>query len=851
MASLKLEHIYKVYPNGHKAVSDFNMNIEDGEFIVFVGPSGCGKSTTLRMIAGLEDISSGELYIGDTLVNDVQPKDRDIAMVFQNYALYPHMTVYENMAFGLTLRKVPRTEIHEKVMWAADVLGLTDYLDRKPKAMSGGQRQRVSLGRAILRNPKVMLLDEPLSNLDAKLRGQMRSMISKLHQQLKTTFIYVTHDQVEAMTLGTRVVVMKLGRVQQIDSPQNLYDHPVNKFVAGFIGTPQMNFFNVRLKDTGKDVDVIWKDCEQPALKLTHDQVLKAERKYLSGEKDIILGFRCEAISAEEEELAKGNNIVNVTISHFEELGNETLIYGDLKEVEGLGKESTTSVIIKAPSKMGHVAGDVIKARIDVERIHLFDSESEMTIIPAIPEENVLPVSIVNEQMDLFTKAAKPASIDVDYLEEGSIVIPLSAIKVGEGSYEASVVLVEEHKEGKLALLECNKKKFFAFVPDGVKAKDKVKFSVDYSRATFKDKDEKIVCHPLPERDNIIARFVNVKTAIETTQDPRFEKIQNDRLAAVDEKYAGLESVFAAEKEKALAEAKAEQEAKANGLSERKAEMDKKNAELKEKLSEAKTKYKADMKEIKARHKEIYKTEMAKIDEMYKKMWENEKADYKKCMLANKDHDTRQQRRIAYSIFRENFPQMKANDVERKTNSLEFDKETEINGAKARYNQQRNLTRETIKESNKKFREENYPYDVKVDEYNAKEKELQAKKADETLHAKLIFFFTYEKIFQLIPDDINSRIIQGLGNRVFTKNFRVEVPHNAFKEEVGGIAFKVTANINYGDMKMYKCVGELYGEKLVIYIEKTRELNLGESLELVPDLDKCQIYEDELNIRLY
>ena len=395
MASLKLEHIYKVYPNGHKAVTDFNMDIKDGEFIVFVGPSGCGKSTTLRMIAGLEDISSGEFYIGDTLVNDMQPKDRDIAMVFQNYALYPHMTVYENMAFGLTLRKVPRAELHEKVMWAAEVLGLKDYLDRKPKAMSGGQRQRVSLGRAILRNPKVMLLDEPLSNLDAKLRGQMRSMISKLHQQLKTTFIYVTHDQVEAMTLGTRVVVMKLGVIQQVDTPQNLYDHPINKFVAGFIGTPQMNFFNVKLKEEKDHVDVLWTDCpDQPALKLSNDQVLKAEKKYLQGDVDVTLGFRCEAVSAEEEDVKSGgDNLVNVIVSHFEELGNETLIYGDLKELEGLtGGESTTTIVIKASSKMGHKPGDVIKARINVEKIHLFDNQSEMTIIPQVPDHDVLPV---------------------------------------------------------------------------------------------------------------------------------------------------------------------------------------------------------------------------------------------------------------------------------------------------------------------------------------------------------------------------------------------------------------------------------------------------------------------------
>ena len=851
MASLKLEHIYKVYPNGHKAVSDFNMNIEDGEFIVFVGPSGCGKSTTLRMIAGLEDISSGELYIGDTLVNDVQPKDRDIAMVFQNYALYPHMTVYENMAFGLTLRKVPRTEIHEKVMWAADVLGLKDYLDRKPKAMSGGQRQRVSLGRAILRNPKVMLLDEPLSNLDAKLRGQMRSMISKLHQQLKTTFIYVTHDQVEAMTLGTRVVVMKLGRVQQIDAPQNLYDHPVNKFVAGFIGTPQMNFFNVRLKDNGKDVDVIWQDCEQAALKLSHDQVLKAERKYLTGEKDIILGFRCEAISALEEEVAKGDNVVDVTISHFEELGNETLIYGDLKEIEGLGAESKTAVIIKAPNKMGHVAGDVIKARVDVERIHLFDAKSEMTIIPAIPDENVLPVVISNGQMDLFGKINKPESIDLDLLPEGTISLPLSAFRVGMGNVEGKVQLVEEHKEGRLALVEASGKKVFVFVPEGVKAGDKIKFSVDYSKATFKDLEENVVCAPLPERDKIISRFVNLKTAFEVTKNEQLMEYQSKRLEEVNQKYDALEAEFAKEREEALAEADKAEQAAAPGLAEAEAKLAEDEARLKEELKEAKAKYRADAKEIKAKHKQIYKEEMAKIDAQYKEMWAKEKADYKKSMAENKDRDTRSQRRISYSVFRENFPQMKATDVERKTNSLDFDKETELNGAKAHYNQVRNLNKETIKQNRVKFEEANHPLKVKEKEYAEKEKELKAKRADEELHAKLVFFFTFEKIYQLIPDEITGKVIQGLGNRVFTKNFRIEVPHDAFVEEGGYLPFKVVSNVNYGDVKLYKCVGELYGEKVVVYIDKVREITLGEMVSLRPDLEKCQIYEDELNIRLY
>ena len=256
MASIKLEHINKTYPNGFEAVKDFNLEIGDKEFIIFVGPSGCGKSTTLRMVAGLEDISGGQLKIDDKVMNDVEPKDRDIAMVFQNYALYPHMTVYDNMAFGLKLRKTPKAEIDKMVREAARILDLDKLLDRKPKALSGGQRQRVAMGRAIVRDPKVFLMDEPLSNLDAKLRVQMRIEISKLHQRLGATIIYVTHDQTEAMTLGTRIVVMKDGVAQQVDTPQNLYNKPNNLFVAGFIGSPQMNFIDAVVKANGKDVTV-------------------------------------------------------------------------------------------------------------------------------------------------------------------------------------------------------------------------------------------------------------------------------------------------------------------------------------------------------------------------------------------------------------------------------------------------------------------------------------------------------------------------------------------------------------------------------------------------------------------
>ena len=254
MASLSLQGIQKIYPNGFHAVKDFNLEIADKEFIIFVGPSGCGKSTTLRMIAGLEDISGGTFKIDGKVMNDVEPKDRDIAMVFQNYALYPHMTVYDNMAFGLKLRKVPKDEIDKKVREAAKILDLEKLLDRKPKALSGGQRQRVAMGRAIVRNPKVFLMDEPLSNLDAKLRVQMRIEISKLHENLGATIIYVTHDQTEAMTLGTRIVVMKDGVVQQVDTPQALYNTPCNLFVAGFIGSPQMNFMDAKCTIKGNDV---------------------------------------------------------------------------------------------------------------------------------------------------------------------------------------------------------------------------------------------------------------------------------------------------------------------------------------------------------------------------------------------------------------------------------------------------------------------------------------------------------------------------------------------------------------------------------------------------------------------
>ena len=368
MASLSLQHINKTYPNGFQAVKDFNLEIEDKEFIIFVGPSGCGKSTTLRMIAGLEEISGGTLKIGDKVMNDVEPKDRDIAMVFQNYALYPHMTVYDNMAFGLKLRKVPKDQLDKAVREAARILDLEKLLDRKPKALSGGQRQRVAMGRAIVRNPKVFLMDEPLSNLDAKLRVQMRIEISKIHQRLGATIIYVTHDQTEAMTLGTRIVVMKDGVVQQVDTPQHLYEQPGNLFVAGFMGSPQMNFLDAQIAEKGGDLiaKVGEYDVVIPAAKA---KVLK-DGGYVG--KTVVLGIRPEDIHDSQMFIEASPSVpMTSTVKVYELLGAEVFLYFDVN-----GTQVTARVDPRTNSK----TGDTIKFAFDMEKSHFFDKETELTI---------------------------------------------------------------------------------------------------------------------------------------------------------------------------------------------------------------------------------------------------------------------------------------------------------------------------------------------------------------------------------------------------------------------------------------------------------------------------------------
>ncbi len=363
MSNVILKNIKKVYDNSKVVINNVNLEIKDKEFVVLVGASGCGKSTLLRMIAGLENISEGEIYIGDKKVNDVPPKDRDIAFVFQSYALYPHMTVRENIEFGLKMRNVPKAEIDKKVQEAAEILNLTEYLDRRPKQLSGGQRQRVALGRAIVRNPKVFLMDEPLSNLDAKLRVQMRSEIKKLHEKLQTTFIYVTHDQTEALTMGDRIVVLNNGNIQQVDSPEEVYNNPANTFVAGFIGSPQMNFINAKVEEEGGTTILCF---DKNRIPYTRDEL----KNYIG--KEVVIGIRPENIhdiNSHVETDARAEFSAKVDLAEM--MGSEIYLY-----MKFAGKK----LIARVSARTGFKTDDVVTLRFDMNKFHVFDRESERVI---------------------------------------------------------------------------------------------------------------------------------------------------------------------------------------------------------------------------------------------------------------------------------------------------------------------------------------------------------------------------------------------------------------------------------------------------------------------------------------
>lgn len=483
MASLSLKHIFKVYDGKVKAVNDFCMDIEDKEFIVFVGPSGCGKSTTLRMIAGLEEITAGELRIDDEIVNDFEPKDRNIAMVFQNYALYPHMSVYENMAFALRTAHEKKEVIHEKVMEAAAILGITEYLERKPKALSGGQRQRVALGRAIVRNPKVFLLDEPLSNLDAKLRAAMRSEISRLHERLGTTFIYVTHDQVEAMTMGTRIVVMKDGFVQQIDTPVNLYKYPDNVFVAGFIGTPQMNFFDGTVIKEGDDVTFNL-DCGA-SVGMKYVQADKVPVKYMDGNHKVVFGIRPDDVRVKNDTNYDDGSWApaRAVVSVVEVLGGETLIYANLNLNTPDAEEG--AIIIKASPDTIVRRGDILDIEISRRKFHVFDKETEMSIRKRIPEASYIRANVEDGKLTFEGQAFEmPSAVKCDNATDVETVIPISALTLGAGAGKAKVQWVENVEGKNLYFLKVGDLTMFALEEGEARFKvgDVVDFDIDFTK---------------------------------------------------------------------------------------------------------------------------------------------------------------------------------------------------------------------------------------------------------------------------------------------------------------------------------------------------------------------------------
>ena len=483
VAELVLKNVYKVYSDGTVAVNNFNLDIADGEFLVLVGPSGCGKSTTLRMIAGLEDITAGSFYIDGKKANALEPKDRNMAMVFQNYALYPHMNVYENMAFGLRINKVPKHIIDERVKKAASILGLESQLTKKPKDMSGGQRQRVALGRAIVRQPSVFLLDEPLSNLDAKLRASMRSEIRRLHDSLNTTFIYVTHDQIEAMTMGTKIVVMNRGFIQQVDTPMNLYDYPENLFVAGFIGSPQMNFFNAECYVEGDKVRFAFAgfNLEYPVSnfpKINSFELLKNP--------EVKIGIRPEHFSIVDKE---EKNTIKVRVGLIELLGNEMVCDGYLEN-------NNEHVVAKVLRNNNVRQNDYIYLKIEEDMIHIFSKQDEYTLNPRMPKHSFIKFS-----NDMF---GGKINLPQEYLDikDAFVLVPVKAITQGE-QYTLKILNQEKIGNKYLLTLETKNKNQLFTISDEEVVGDKYSFDLKVESLSFTNSEGDILFHPIPEKNVI------------------------------------------------------------------------------------------------------------------------------------------------------------------------------------------------------------------------------------------------------------------------------------------------------------------------------------------------------------
>ena len=498
MAKLSLQHIYKIYDNGTKAVNDFNLEIGDNEFVVFVGPSGCGKSTTLRMIAGLEDITAGDFYIDGQLANQLEPKDRDMAMVFQNYALYPHMTVFENMAFGLRIRHIPKEEIRQRVNEAAQILDIANQLDKKPKAMSGGQRQRVALGRAIVRKPKVFLLDEPLSNLDAKLRSSMRSEIIRLHNVLKTTFIYVTHDQIEAMTMGSKIVVMRDGVIQQVDTPMNLYDYPSNIFVAGFIGTPQMNFLDGELSlDSKGNINI---KIGESTIECPREVLGKLDLLNVYQNKKVKVGIRPEHLFISKD----SKNCLNATINIVEALGNDSNIIAETKD--------GTRIVLKILRNDALMTGNEINIGFDVNKIHLFDLETEATLLPRVPAQFTLKGIVEKDTLSFLGLKMKLGPALADSLKDvKECYLTLRNTSIVPGKDYSLPVINKEQINGKwLNTLGNEEEKIFVYTHDYFYG-DKYEFSIRQEDISIFDKDFNEIVKPIANDNVIPGKLLPVK----------------------------------------------------------------------------------------------------------------------------------------------------------------------------------------------------------------------------------------------------------------------------------------------------------------------------------------------------
>jgi multiple sugar transport system ATP-binding protein len=866
MANLSLRHLYKVYPNGVKAVSDFNMEIQDKEFIVFVGPSGCGKSTTLRMIAGLEDITAGELFIGDTLVNDMEPKDRDIAMVFQNYALYPHMTVYDNMAFGLRLRNVPEEEVHRKVLWAAQVLKLTDYLDRKPKAMSGGQRQRVSLGRAILRNPKVFLLDEPLSNLDAKLRTEMRSEISKLHKQLQTTFIYVTHDQVEAMTMGTRIVVMKLGRVQQIDTPKNLYNFPNNKFVAGFIGTPQMNFFDATLLRSGEKVKITIKNANDP-LEVSFNDMLKVRPSYLNGQHEVTLGIRCENLSLDPAVVKAAKNTVNVKISHFEELGAETLIYGDLNPAGDGYSETGTRVIIKSyQGTLDLKPGETVKVAIDMSKAHFFDKETEFSIMPRVPEVNVFDCDIKGNVANFLAgKLAFPSGLKCPDCQKVELFIPVDALALGGKDIEAEVEGEETIANQHIIYLKKENRTFFLVGSAAVKKGEKVGLKVDFKRISI-EKDGVLLVKPFPEYDSFLGAFTNLdnekkslksliayEKAASEKRVKELEKKELNELSAISFQEVLYENYRLEHKQK-VADLKGECSYRI-GTEEVGREGKKRiRKETADKIVLADQAYAAEVKaldEQKAKEAALSGEEKALLNQKktaitsrYEKLIEEEKVNEqaREDLIRQGASSMTSLRSGDKKATLEAENQVKALEAELKEKKgiVSAEYVQKIATAKAQYEAAQGDAKDQAKMAYESLgTEKRNALRNLEDQYHFRE--------DEILFASKTFFAYINGYGIVTPKELNKKVVKSLGLDLFNSQFRYQIPHEGFHlVKEGGIDAVVVDTQDYGDGLYAHCVS--HGADLYVKVEQA--FTNGTIIRLSIDLSQARVVENKFDIAL-